>query len=662
MIFDFLNNLDLFKWLSQDELEKVSGKMIPESFADGDRIIRRGDPGDFISFIRSGSVNVVVPDEGRIASLGQGDFVGEMSLLTGNPRSADVIADGEVRLYTLRKNDFDALVEDHPPVLAFLTDVVASRLGSDDDALFSRSVGTYRILREIGRGGMGIVYQGLDDLKSHYVAIKMLPHEFAGESGRAARFKREAGIISRLDHKDIVKLHELVEAYGTYFIVMEYVRGQSIMEVIKSSGPFPIDQAREIILKIGSALSFAHDMGIVHRDVKPANIMSCRHGEIKLMDFGIARAEGAAALTSAGIRLGSPNYMAPEQVIGEGVDRRTDIYSFGCVCYEVLTGKTPFWGDDPFSVAYKHLKEPVRPPKKLRPEIPDDLNRFIMATLVKNRENRVSTLNNLEEQLQRLSQREEHPTNDETCIMYTAWDEMIDTCFSSGEEFFKRGAYGKAIGEWSKILAINPHDDVAIKRVSETMDILERNLEEVKRNGQTQKRESTMKGYVQVYTGSGKGKTTAALGLALRAAGAGLRVYIAQFVKGMKYHELDSLKTLSDYITVKQYGRDCFISKDPDDEDIRCAQGGLKEVRQIMCSEDYDIIILDEANIATYYRLFSVEDLLDFIKAKPDSVELVITGRKADRLVLEAADLVTEMNEVKHYYQEGVEARDGIER
>jgi len=171
-----------------------------------------------------------------------------------------------------------------------------------------------------------------------------------------------------------------------------------------------------------------------------------------------------------------------------------------------------------------------------------------------------------------------------------------------------------------------------------------------------------MKGYVQVYTGSGKGKTTAALGLALRAAGAGLRVYMAQFVKGMKYHELDSLKALSDYVTIKQYGRDCFIFKEPDEEDIRSAQDGLEEVKQIMCSGDYDIIILDEANIATYYNLFSVEALLDFISAKPKGVELVITGRKADPLVIEAADLVTEMNEVKHYYQEGVEARDGIER
>jgi cob(I)alamin adenosyltransferase len=171
-----------------------------------------------------------------------------------------------------------------------------------------------------------------------------------------------------------------------------------------------------------------------------------------------------------------------------------------------------------------------------------------------------------------------------------------------------------------------------------------------------------MRGYIQVYTGDGKGKTTAALGLAIRAAGAGMNVYIAQFVKGMEYSELIALEKLSEYITLKQYGRSCFINGKPEEEDIRMAREGLEEVKSVMCSGNYQMIIVDEANIATYYNLFAVEDLINLIREKPEDVELVITGRNADSRIIELADLVTEMKDIKHYYREGIPARDGIEK
>jgi cob(I)alamin adenosyltransferase len=170
-----------------------------------------------------------------------------------------------------------------------------------------------------------------------------------------------------------------------------------------------------------------------------------------------------------------------------------------------------------------------------------------------------------------------------------------------------------------------------------------------------------MKGYVHVYTGDGKGKTTAALGLALRAAGAGMRVYIAQFVKGMHYSELDALDRYTDRITLRQYGRDCFIEKEPDPEDIQAARQGLEEVKGILASGDYEMVILDEANIATRYHLFSPDELVELVRSKPEAVELVITGRNADPKVIALADLVTEMKEIKHYYNRGVQARAGIE-
>jgi len=170
-----------------------------------------------------------------------------------------------------------------------------------------------------------------------------------------------------------------------------------------------------------------------------------------------------------------------------------------------------------------------------------------------------------------------------------------------------------------------------------------------------------MRGFVQVYTGNGKGKTTAALGLALRAVGAGLKVFIAQFVKGMKYGELKTIRERFPEITIRQYGRNCFIINKPTEEDIKLAQKGLAEAHKIIQAGNYDIVILDEANIAVYFQLFTIDELLKIIRMKPQHVEIIITGRKAHPRLIELADLVTDMQEVKHYYQAGIQARKGIE-
>lgn len=169
-----------------------------------------------------------------------------------------------------------------------------------------------------------------------------------------------------------------------------------------------------------------------------------------------------------------------------------------------------------------------------------------------------------------------------------------------------------------------------------------------------------MKGYTQIYTGNGKGKSTAAFGLAIRAAGAGLKVFIGQFVKKMEYSEVKSLRKLE--IEIHQYGSGCFIKKNPAQKDIDLAREGYNEVYNLIKKGAYDLVILDELNIALYYRLITEEEALDLVREKPDSLELVITGRYAPEKLVAAADLVTEMKEIKHYYNEGVSARDGIER
>ncbi|ASB49772.1 cob(I)yrinic acid a,c-diamide adenosyltransferase [Alkalitalea saponilacus] len=168
-------------------------------------------------------------------------------------------------------------------------------------------------------------------------------------------------------------------------------------------------------------------------------------------------------------------------------------------------------------------------------------------------------------------------------------------------------------------------------------------------------------GYIQVYTGNGKGKSTAAFGLSLRAVGAGKKVFFCQFVKGKIYSEIEAIRQYLPNITLKQYGRGCFIYKKPDQADIDAAKEGLQEISEIVKSSEYDLIVLDEANIALYYNLFQVDDLIEILKQKHSTTEVVITGRYAPQELMDFADLVTEMKEIKHYYTKGVEARKGIE-
>jgi cob(I)alamin adenosyltransferase len=178
------------------------------------------------------------------------------------------------------------------------------------------------------------------------------------------------------------------------------------------------------------------------------------------------------------------------------------------------------------------------------------------------------------------------------------------------------------------------------------------------------KEKSKRRGYIQVYTGSGKGKTTAALGLALRAAGHKQRVYIGQFLKGQMYGELLSAKLLAPYITIEQFGRKGFIhvTKDPDNEDIQKARRGLKKCLEAMLSLKYRIIVLDEINVAVYFKLLTEKEILEFLDQKPEGVEVILTGRYAPATFIKRADLVTEMKEKKHYYKKGVKAREGIEK
>jgi eukaryotic-like serine/threonine-protein kinase len=260
--------------------------------------------------------------------------------------------------------------------------------------------GRYRILRKLGSGGMANVYLAEDEELGRRVAIKILNDRYANDELFIERFRREAKSAAALSHPNIVSIYDRGEAEGTYYIAMEVIEGRSLKELILTRGSLPIGQAIAFTFEILDALRFAHRHGIIHRDVKPHNILI--GGErLKVTDFGIARA-GASQMTEAGSIMGTAQYLSPEQARGAPVTASSDLYSVGIVLYEMLTGKVPFSGDSAIEIAMKHLNELPKPPSKIRPEIPEDLDQVVLRALAKAPEDRYQTAEEFAEDLHRV--------------------------------------------------------------------------------------------------------------------------------------------------------------------------------------------------------------------------------------------------------------------
>ena len=233
--------------------------------------------------------------------------------------------------------------------------------------------GRYELQRRVGRGGMAEVYLARDRLLDRLVAIKILFPEFATDPSFVARFRREAQNAANLNHPSIVGVYDWGKERGTYYIVMEYVDGKSISDILRTDGPIEAKRAATIAADVAGALGFAHRKGVVHRDVKPGNILITDAGDVKVADFGIARALTASVeenLTQTGSVMGTATYFSPEQAQGKAVDARTDLYSLGVVLYEMVAGKPPFAGDSPVAIAYKHVQEPPPPLTDAAPGVP----------------------------------------------------------------------------------------------------------------------------------------------------------------------------------------------------------------------------------------------------------------------------------------------------
>ncbi|HET8652294.1 MAG TPA: Stk1 family PASTA domain-containing Ser/Thr kinase [Gaiellaceae bacterium] len=265
--------------------------------------------------------------------------------------------------------------------------------------------GRYRILRRLGSGGMANVYLAEDEELGRNVAIKILNDRHASDDSFVERFRREAKNAAGLSHPNIVSIYDRGEAEGTYYIAMEYLEGRSLKDRIVAEGPLPIDAAVDATRQILRALGFAHRGGIVHRDVKPHNVLLAQEGaerRYKVTDFGISRTS-ASQMTEAGSIVGTAQYLSPEQARGAPVDQRSDIYSVGIVLYELLTGQLPFTGETPLEIAMKHLSEIPKPPSSLRAEVPPDLDMVVLRALAKDPAERFESAEEMDAELARVA-------------------------------------------------------------------------------------------------------------------------------------------------------------------------------------------------------------------------------------------------------------------
>jgi serine/threonine-protein kinase len=267
------------------------------------------------------------------------------------------------------------------------------------DTLFD---GRYKIVRKLGSGGMANVYLAEDQELGRRVAIKILDDRHAADEQFVERFRREAKNAAGLSQPNIVSIYDRGEAEGTYYIAMEYLDGRSLKELIVTRGPAPVSIAIDYARQILAALRFAHRNGIVHRDIKPHNVLVDSDARVKVTDFGIARA-GASQMTEAGSIIGTAQYLSPEQARGTQVDQTSDLYSLGIVLYELLTGTVPFTGDTPVEIAMKHLSATPEPPSAKRPDVPHSLDMVVLRALAKDPADRYQSAEEMDADLERVA-------------------------------------------------------------------------------------------------------------------------------------------------------------------------------------------------------------------------------------------------------------------
>ncbi len=399
--YEFFLRTKLLQAIPRKAVAPVLNSIFRVSVPAGERFINQGDPGDTFFIIQRGSCLVHLEKGGElifITRLREGDLVGEMAVLTGEPRSARVTAETDLVLWGLTKERFDLLSTEHPDLREFLTELVAYRFTSSNITA-DRTIGKYLITDIIGQGGYSIVYKGRHLDLEMPVAIKMMKHDMAMDPDFIRNFRQEARNVAALNHPHIVKVYDFEERYRTLFIIMEYLEGTPLDALLEKLGPLPVAQILELLYPIISGLEYAHEKGLVHLDIKPANIFLPSTDQLKILDFGLACPPGTDTLCS----LGTPHYVSPEQIEGELVDGRADIYSLGIMTFELSTGVRPYPEDDPSILMEAHLTREIPDPRDWVPELPEGLCRFIQKATRKDPKDRFQTMEEIRNHLQQVS-------------------------------------------------------------------------------------------------------------------------------------------------------------------------------------------------------------------------------------------------------------------
>ncbi|MCG6945831.1 MAG: protein kinase [Deltaproteobacteria bacterium] len=372
---EFLINTPLLKVIPMEAKCPLLNYMTPQRVPTGTRFISQGDKGDTFYIIQEGTCVVNVEKNGTkhwLTRLRGGDIVGEIALLTGEPRTANVDAETDMVLWSLTREQFDSICSKYTDLLDFLTELVTHRF-TTEKVTASRTIGKYLINELIGRGGWSLVYKGMHKSLNMPVAIKMLKHDMAMNVEFAEKFQNEARVVALLNHDNIVKVYDIEELYRTVFIIMEYLEGVPLDRVLHTMPKLPTFKVLDVLLQVCNGLSYAHEQGIVHQDIKPGNVFIQSDGRAKIVDFGLSCPPGTV---DCGLP-GTVYYMSPEQIKGDSIDERTDIYSLGIMAYEMTTGQRPYPEDDLSKLMELHVSEDIPDPRSLVPDLPDELHYFI---------------------------------------------------------------------------------------------------------------------------------------------------------------------------------------------------------------------------------------------------------------------------------------------